>query len=86
MLSKQIFALAAIFAIIAVASCLGGVKDILGNYYDFTTGQISSSLTGHVYNTVPQPVPVAHYVGGYVASPYVHAGPVVYSSPLLLKK
>ena len=56
-------------------SAQGGVKDVLGNYYDFTTGQVSSSLTGHVYNTAPAVVPVHSYVShGYAAAPVVAGG------------
>ncbi len=48
-MAKLFFAVA--FAFIAVASAgvllsNGGAKDVLGNYYDYTTGQYSSSLTG----------------------------------------
>ena len=79
------FVVALLVAVFAFAAAQGGVKDILGNYYDFTTGQVSSSLTGRVYNSVPAAVPIAHhYSYGAVVSPYV-AAPVVYSSPFLYK-
>lgn len=49
---------------IAVASAQlwvgGGVKDAVGNYYDYTTGQVASSATGRVYNTGALPLPYAH--------------------------
>ncbi|GFU52946.1 uncharacterized protein TNCV_1142401 [Trichonephila clavipes] len=35
------------------AASFGGIKDLAGNYYDFSTGQYSSALTGKVYNTAP---------------------------------
>jgi len=44
------------------------VKDIVGNYYDLTTGQYSSSLTGRVYNT--------GYLGAPLAAPL--AAPIAY--------
>ncbi|KAF8795890.1 hypothetical protein HNY73_000337 [Argiope bruennichi] len=40
----------------------GGVKDLAGNYYDFTTGQVASSATGRVYNTGHFPLPYARAV------------------------
>lgn len=58
----------------------GGVKDVLGNYYDFTTGQYSSSLTGRVYNSA---YPAYAGYAGYAAYPYV-AAPVAYT-PYLYK-
>ncbi|KAH9407127.1 hypothetical protein TYRP_012673 [Tyrophagus putrescentiae] len=77
-MAKLIFALAVLLAVVATftVSAQGGVKDVLGNYYDFTTGQVSSSLTGHVYNTAPAVVPVHSYVahGGYAAAPVVAGG------------
>ncbi|CAL1295346.1 unnamed protein product [Larinioides sclopetarius] len=50
------FASLAILAVVlgvCSAASYGGVKDFAGNYYDFSTGQYSSSLTGKVYNTAP---------------------------------
>ncbi|GIX83399.1 hypothetical protein CDAR_222761 [Caerostris darwini] len=61
----------ALIALVGVCSgaSFGGVKDLAGNYFDFSTGQYSSSLTGKVYNTAPlayvppvapiAPVPIA---------------------------
>lgn len=74
---------------VACSLAQGGVKDVLGNYYDFTTGQVSSSLTGHVYNTAPAVVPVHSYVSHAYAAPYAHvpyvSGYGVYGAPLLYK-
>lgn len=70
----------AFFAILATASAatFGGAHDILGNYYDGTTGQISSSLTGHVYNTRPT------WASPILAGPVVAAhAPVVAHAPLV---
>ncbi|XP_015929223.1 uncharacterized protein [Parasteatoda tepidariorum] len=70
------FALA--FVAVASAASFGGVKDLVGNYYDFTTGQYSSALTGKVYNTAP-----VAYVPPVAAAPVAYAPPVVapYAAP-----
>lgn len=66
----------ALFALVATCFAVGGVHDVVGNYYDATTGQISSSLTGHVYNTRPTswgPSPLiaaSPYVAAYAAPHY----------------
>nr|AIW62602.1 hypothetical protein [Scytodes thoracica] len=72
----------AAFVALATAASLGGVKDVAGNYYDFTTGQYASSLTGKVYNTAPvvaysSPVVAAVAPHPYYAAPYVapHVAP-----------
>ncbi|KAI1282169.1 hypothetical protein HDE_13240 [Halotydeus destructor] len=64
------------FAASSLAWGAGGAQDVLGNYYDATTGQISSSLTGKVYNTRPT---------GWGPSPLVaaHAPLVAAHSPLV---
>ena len=51
---------------ISSAASFGGVKDLAGNYYDFSTGQYSSALTGKVYNAAPV---------AYAAAPHVVAAP-----------
>ncbi|KAI1287484.1 hypothetical protein HDE_10212 [Halotydeus destructor] len=83
------------FAASSLAWGAGGAQDVLGNYYDATTGQISSSLTGKVYNTRPTgwgPSPlVAHAplvaaysapIAAHYASPYVasYAAPLAYGA------
>ena len=65
----------------SMAATAGGATDILGNYYDGTTGQISSSLTGRVYNTRPTgwgPVVGAPVYGNaaYAAAPLAVAAPL----------
>ena len=78
---RQIFALALLIAAFAFASAIGGGKDIAGNYYDFTTGQVASSFDGRVYNPV-HALPVAH---SYVAH-HAYAAPIAhYGAPLLFK-
>ncbi|KFM75681.1 hypothetical protein X975_19327, partial [Stegodyphus mimosarum] len=72
------------FVAVASAASFGGLKDLAGNYYDFSTGQYSSALTGKVYNTapvayVPPVAPVAPVVAP--ASPYYYAAaPYPYSA------
>ncbi|GFR05595.1 uncharacterized protein TNCT_472781 [Trichonephila clavata] len=46
-------AVLALFLGVCSAASFGGIKDLAGNYYDFSTGQYSSALTGKVYNTAP---------------------------------
>ncbi|CAG2170369.1 unnamed protein product [Oppiella nova] len=72
-MANKFFVLAIAFAFIAAVAAISGVKDWAGNYYDLTTGQYSSSLTGRVYNTYGAPAVVA-------ASPY--ASPYAYAAPL----
>ncbi|KAI1281953.1 hypothetical protein HDE_13178 [Halotydeus destructor] len=62
------------FAASSLAWGAGGAQDVLGNYYDATTGQISSSLTGKVYNTRPT---------GWGPSPLVASAPLVAQAPLI---
>nr|ACD11923.1 hypothetical protein [Isometrus maculatus] len=45
-----VFLVIALVASVSAIPYLGGAKDHLGNYYDYATGQYSSSLTGRVYN------------------------------------
>lgn len=73
------------FAFVAVASAIGGAKDFVGNYYDYTTGQVSSSLTGRVYNTRPTSwgpavpaVAAYHAPYAYAHHPYAYAAPYAY--------
>jgi len=66
--SDEKFVLAIAFAFIA-AVALGWCERLGRNYYDLTTGQYSSSLTGRVYNTYGAPAVVA-------ASPYAYAAPL----------
>ncbi|CAG2107916.1 unnamed protein product [Medioppia subpectinata] len=72
-MANKFLILAIALAFIVAVSAIGGVKDWAGNYYDLTTGQYSSSLTGRVYNTYGAPAVVA-------AAPYAYAAP--YAAPL----
>jgi hypothetical protein len=73
--------------LIASALAVGGVRDWAGNYYDGTTGQISSSLTGNVYNTRPTnwgPAPLyaaAPLVASYAHAPLVASYAAPYAAP-----
>ncbi|KAF8788873.1 hypothetical protein HNY73_006867 [Argiope bruennichi] len=94
-------ALLAVFLGVCSAASFGGVKDYAGNYYDFSTGQYSSALTGKVYNTAPfayvppvAPVVAAPAVApviapaSYVAPPSFYSpfyGPAAYVAPFLKK-
>lgn len=49
---------------ISSAASIPGVKDFIGNYYDPYTRQLSSAITGKVYNTLPFAAP---YVASYSA-------------------
>ncbi|XP_054164921.1 uncharacterized protein LOC128962563 [Oppia nitens] len=83
---NKFFVIAFAFAFVASVSAISGVKDWAGNYYDLTTGQYSSSLTGRVYNTAPTVVASAPYVSAplsaHLATPY--GAPLVasYAAPL----
>ncbi|KAF8788872.1 glutaconyl-CoA decarboxylase subunit gamma-like [Argiope bruennichi] len=73
-------ALLAVFLGVCSAASFGGVKDFAGNYYDFTTGQYSSALTGKVYNTAPiayVPPAVAPVVAAPAVAPVVPAPAVI---------
>lgn len=67
-------------ALIAAVSAIGGVKDLAGNYYDLTTGQYSSSLTGKVYNTYSAPVAVAPVAHAPLVAPYAAAYAAPYAA------
>jgi hypothetical protein len=64
-------------ALIAVVSAIGGIRDVVGNYYDLTTGQYSSSLTGRVYNT-------GYYGAPVLAAPYAAPYAYGYAAPYAL--
>lgn len=70
-------ALFAALATLCSAASYGGVKDLAGNYYDFSTGQYSSALTGKVYNTAPVAAAPVAYVPGL--SPVAAAAPYYYA-------
>jgi len=77
---SKLIIIAALIAMTSAANVLNG-QDILGNFYDGTTGQISSSLTGRVYNTR---VPVATYVAAHPAQAVVAAAPLVAHAPVVV--
>ncbi|CAL1299490.1 unnamed protein product [Larinioides sclopetarius] len=89
------FASLAILAVVlgvCSAASFGGVKDLAGNYYDFSTGQYSSALTGKVYDTAPiayvPPVAPATIPASYVAPAPVYSpfyGPAAYVAPFWKK-
>ncbi|GBN87166.1 hypothetical protein AVEN_18770-1 [Araneus ventricosus] len=64
------------------AASFGGVKDLAGNYYDFSTGQYSSALTGKVYNTAP--VAYVPPVAPVVPAPAVIPAAAPYFAPAAL--
>ncbi|CAL1299491.1 unnamed protein product [Larinioides sclopetarius] len=83
--------LAVVLGVCSAAS-FGGVKDLAGNYYDFSTGQYSSALTGKVYDTAPiayvPPVAPATIPASYVAPAPVYSpfyGPAAYVAPFWKK-
>ena len=84
---SKLIIIAAFIAVAFAAEPLNG-RDILGNFYDGTTGQVSSSLTGRVYNTRVQVAPAtyvaAHPAQAVVAAPLVAHAPVAYSAPVVV--
>lgn len=66
---------------LAQAQALSGARDVYGNYYDATTGQISSSLTGRVYNTARLAYTAPAW-SPYVAAPVAYTSQVAYTAPL----
>ncbi|OQR78980.1 hypothetical protein BIW11_00223 [Tropilaelaps mercedesae] len=71
---------AKLFVLFALVACaFGGVlKDVTGGTYDLTTGQYSSAITGHVFNSVPvvgaYAAPIAAYGAYGYAAPYAYGG------------
>ena len=80
----KLIIIAALIAVAFAAEPLNG-RDILGNFYDGTTGQISSSLTGRVYNTAGRVYGAPLVQAAYAAPIATYAAPIhaAYAAPAI---